>query len=196
MIAPPQEVAARLSGGYWANHFRNRVLLHSLTEVLRDAAAEGIAVMPLKGAALALLYYETPALRPMSDLDLLVRPGDIAAMTGILHRLGYAEIAGAFLLLDERFRDVERGERRFLARKNSCDVLIEFRIEPLDPLVETLSALDPALTAALQSRAALMWTRSRQAIHDGVPFARMSPEDLLLHIASHLITRHRALRLL
>ncbi len=195
-IAPPQEVAARLSGAYWANHFRNRVLLHSLTEVLREAATEGISVMPLKGAALALLYYDAPALRPMSDLDLLVQPGDVAAMTGMLRRLGYVEIPGSFMLLDERFRETEWEERRFVVHRSGCDVLIEFRIEPLDPLVETLSALDPALAAALHDRAALMWARSCPATYEGAPFMRMSPEDLLLHVASHLITRHRYLRLL
>lgn len=193
-IGVPEEITAQLSGAYWANHFRNRALLHLLTEVMQTAATAGIPVMPLKGAALALFYYPTPALRPMSDLDLLVQPGDIAGMTAILHRLGYTEIAGSPSLLDERLRDAHRGERRFIAHKDGWDVLIEFRIEPLDPLVDTLSTLDPVLAAALHERAAWMWTRSQLMIH--TQFTRMSPEDLLLHIASHLTTRHRYFRLL
>lgn len=195
-IAVPPEVSAQVSSAYWANHFRNRILLEELVRVLQNAAAAGIAVMPLKGAALALLYYPTPALRPMSDLDLLVQPGDIVAMADLLHHLGYAEVFGGTVLLDERFYDAQRGERRFVAHKDGCDVLIEFRIEPLDPLIDMLSALDPVLDAALHDRAAWMWARCQDATHARVPFARISPEDLVLHVASHLTTRHRYFRLL
>ncbi len=195
-IAVPPEISLRLSGAYWANHFRNRMLLEELARVLQNAAAAGIAVMPLKGAALALLYYSTPALRPMSDLDLLLQPGDVVAMTALLHRLGYEEVSGAPVLLDERFYDAQQGEHRFVTHKDGCTVLIEFRIEPLDPLIDTLSALDPMLDAALHDRAAWMWTRGQDAMHERVPFARISPEDLLLHVASHLTTRHRYFRLL
>lgn len=195
-IAVPPDISAQLSGAYWANHFRNRIFLEELARVLQNAAAAGIAVMPLKGAALTLCYYPTPALRPMSDLDLLVQPGDVMAMTNLLSRLGYAEVSGAPVLLDERFYDAQRGERRFVAHKDGCDVLIEFRIEPLDPLVDTLSALDPVLDAALHDRAAWMWTRCQDAMHERAPFACISPEDLLLHVASHLTTRHRYFRLL
>ncbi|MDQ2785616.1 MAG: nucleotidyltransferase family protein [Chloroflexota bacterium] len=195
-IAVPPEISAQVSGAYWANHFRNRIFLEELARVFQNAAAAGIAVMPLKGAALALLYYPTPALRPMSDLDLLVRPGDVGAMTGLLHRLGYKEVFGGIVLLDERFFDAQRGERRFVANKDGCDVLIELRIEPLDPLIDMLSALDPVLDAALHDRAAWMWTRGQDATHARAPFARLSPEDLLLHVASHLTTRHRYFRLL
>ena len=122
----------------------------------------------------------------MNDLDLLTQPGDVVAMADLLHRLGYEEVSGAPVLLDERFYDAQRGECRFVAHKDGCDVLIEFRIEPLDPLVDTLSALDPVLDAALHDRAAWMWARGQDATHEQVSFARISPEDLLLHVASHL----------
>ena len=43
------------------------------------AAAEGIDVIPLKGPVLAEAVYPDAALRPFSDLDLLVRPADRSA---------------------------------------------------------------------------------------------------------------------
>jgi hypothetical protein len=38
----------------------------------------------LKGGALGVLYYESPALRPMDDVDLLIKPGDFLKAAEIL----------------------------------------------------------------------------------------------------------------
>jgi hypothetical protein len=45
--------------------------------------------MPLKGSILAATVYEQPGLRPMADLDLLVRPEDFERGATLLGRLGY-----------------------------------------------------------------------------------------------------------
>jgi hypothetical protein len=43
----------------------------------------------LKGLPLALSYYETPALRPMVDVDILIRPGDIETTMRALEAEGW-----------------------------------------------------------------------------------------------------------
>src|SRR4051794_7149722 len=64
-------------------------VLAQLAIALRDAAAPALLV---KGAALALTVYPSPASRPMADIDLLVRRADrhriLAALTaagGVVH---------------------------------------------------------------------------------------------------------------
>jgi putative nucleotidyltransferase-like protein len=72
---------------------RLALLLQDLAEILRACEQEQIAVVPLKGSLLATLYYAEPGLRPMNDLDLLVRPADEQRMLRLLARLRYQPIA-------------------------------------------------------------------------------------------------------
>lgn len=72
---------------------RVTLLLRDLAEILRACAQEQIAVIPLKGSLLATQYYAEPGLRPMNDLDLLVRPADEPRMLSLLARLRYQPIA-------------------------------------------------------------------------------------------------------
>ena len=65
-----------------------------LHAILYAANRAGIAVMPLKGSLLGTLYYPSPALRPMSDLDLLVHPADQAGLVAILRALHYGKLPG------------------------------------------------------------------------------------------------------
>lgn len=62
---------------------RGRRIVERLAEVLSLLSAEGIDVIPLKGAALLLRGEAAPGLRPMGDLDLLIadpaRVSDAAA---------------------------------------------------------------------------------------------------------------------
>lgn len=54
-----------------------------------DARAAGLAIVPLKGAALHALGLYAPGDRPMADIDLLVQPGDAEAATRLMLKLGY-----------------------------------------------------------------------------------------------------------
>jgi hypothetical protein len=53
------------------------------------ARAIGLAMTPLKGAALHALGIYTPGDRPMADIDLLAHADDVDAATGLLHEIGY-----------------------------------------------------------------------------------------------------------
>src|SRR6185436_15287113 len=72
---------------------RVSLLLQDLGEILQACEQEQIEVLPLKGSLLATIYYAEPGLRPMNDLDLLVRPADEQRMLALLARLRYQPIA-------------------------------------------------------------------------------------------------------
>ena len=72
-LAP--ELADRLRDRYRETALRNRVLFASLAEIAAALTGRGVELIPLKGAALAHRVYGNPGLRPMQDLDLLVRAG-------------------------------------------------------------------------------------------------------------------------
>jgi len=79
----------RLAPAYYETLARNTVLLQELERILAAFEKAGIAVIVLKGAALAQTVYEDIGLRPMSDIDLLVRPEDVWRATHLLQRLEY-----------------------------------------------------------------------------------------------------------
>lgn len=85
----PAFVAARLRDHYRATVLRNRMLLGALEEITALCAAKDIEIIPLKGATLARRLYRDPGLRPMQDLDLLVRPEAAAAAGRALRGAGY-----------------------------------------------------------------------------------------------------------
>lgn len=79
----------RLGGIYRYHWVSNHLLiseLHTTLSALREAAVE---VILLKGAALINRYYLDPGIRPMSDLDIMVRPQDLHKTSEMLMRQGW-----------------------------------------------------------------------------------------------------------
>jgi hypothetical protein len=65
------------------------VRTHVLADVAGAMAQAGVPFLVLKGAALARLVYEDPRLRPMRDVDLLVRKADAGRALDVLVRCGF-----------------------------------------------------------------------------------------------------------
>ncbi|MFW2390703.1 MAG: nucleotidyltransferase family protein [Polyangiales bacterium] len=61
-------------------------------DVARKLAPSGISVMPVKGALLQHWLYEDPTERPLSDVDLLVRPDELKRAVKQLESSGYRSI--------------------------------------------------------------------------------------------------------
>lgn len=62
---------------------------YELSKVFEALRSKNIAVMLLKGMALVHTVYESLALRPMNDVDILVKEGDLREIRSSLHDLGY-----------------------------------------------------------------------------------------------------------
>jgi len=69
---------------------REIMLLGAFEEARAAAAAAGLEIVPLKGAALLELGLYQLGERGMSDADVLLRPGDLEAFEKILAGLGYS----------------------------------------------------------------------------------------------------------
>jgi hypothetical protein len=87
-LLPEQQ--AIFSQAYFQSAGRNAVYRTELAKIGGLFAQAGIDCLPLKGAALAGTLYPDPATRPMSDLDLLVRPQHLRRALAILRRAGYS----------------------------------------------------------------------------------------------------------
>jgi Uncharacterised nucleotidyltransferase len=84
------ELEQRLRDFYYANLHRNLVLQNELQRILQGLNDAGVEAIVLKGMALAQVVYRNPAVRPMGDLDLLIRSDDIPKAVEKLSDMGYA----------------------------------------------------------------------------------------------------------
>lgn len=87
--AVPPAVLDRLRACFRASAGRSLRLSGELLNLATLFERAGIQVVPFKGPAVAWSLYESPALREMTDLDLLVRPCDISRAMDLLISAGY-----------------------------------------------------------------------------------------------------------
>ncbi len=133
--------------------------LRKVGDLFGDA---GIPFMPFKGPVVAWSLYETPALREMSDLDLLIRPADLARAVVRLQSNGYRRV---FSCSDPRFF---RYNQEF-PLDGGCMIDLHWGLLP------TYLGLD----------AEGFWHRSRAMEIAGCDFRTFCPDDLLLFLCVH-----------
>lgn len=85
----PKYVTDELRKDYYLNASKNTLIFNELRNILKVLNKAGLRVIVLKGAALAEMAYGNLALRPMSDVDLLVKKEDLFSINEHLKGLGY-----------------------------------------------------------------------------------------------------------
>jgi hypothetical protein len=150
---------------HWA---RNQVRLRRLAPLLRDLRAEGVEMLLLKGAALLAATLPDFSLRPMDDIDLLVRPRQVAAAMRSLAARGYHPVnvhpwtVGA-VLMDE-------GPGYPFANADGDQIDLHWHAMHLD--------CRPQADAGF-------WAEARAAQLFGTAVRVPRPADLLLQICAH-----------
>jgi hypothetical protein len=168
------------------NRTRVAILQDELAAILAAAHQAGVSVMPLKGALLSTHYYAEPELRPLGDLDLLIRPEGLAAMVSVLQRLGYQ--APVKRSIAER-----RYQNHFLFVNTKTPTVVSYSGEhPDNPRsVELHTGLRRGLWGKFGAYdiTELMWRESTQGQLLGEPAILPTPGALLCHVAIHAL-RH------
>jgi len=172
----PGAPASRMRDACRASAAKNLLLFADLGKILRATQAAGIPVIPLKGAFLAEAVYGDIALRPMADLDLLVKPADLPRAVQALRDLGYDS--------DQPFDPVaqQAGFQDMPPMRRPGGAMVELHWTLVTPLCGARIA-DEELQG--------IWERSVPATIAGVPSRALSPEDLLLHLCMHVSVHHR-----
>jgi hypothetical protein len=169
----PGPVQVQLRDTYRATGIRNTRLFAQLNGVLRAFREAGIDVVALKGAHLAELVYEEVALRPMGDVDLLVRASDLRRATELLRSLGYASGEG-----ERQHQDPIDENLHLKPMRKPGGLLIELHYAIAIP--ERMK--DPDVEG--------IWSRVEPARIGGAEAFVLSPEDLLLHLCIHASLHH------
>lgn len=156
---------------------RREARIRELLARLQGAAvAAGLPLLGLKGASLLRLDVYAPGERPMSDVDLLARPGDLDAADRLVTALGYR--AGAAKRRHIAYEPLQQRADRAFGEHEDDPIKIELHQAVSEPLPLHEIAITAGLLAAdagpglnaYPSQAALM-------------------RHLLLHTAGNLCSR-------
>lgn len=160
----PPAVAATLRAASMHGAIRNLQRQAALRELAAAVAPHQVVLVALKGMHLASLVYDSPALRPMVDIDVLVDAQDLDVVTAAARALGYVPFTDDL-------------------STHHAPALIRGRMT-----IELHHHIDPRLDAAPVPMAS---ARERLAMWPLAPNLRVfCPEDLLVHTALHAIDAH------
>lgn len=172
--AIPAEVLASLQAAYHTNAVKNLRLQSELAIVVAALHDGEIPVIALKGAHLALAVYGQPALRTMTDLDLLVPTRDLEAAAALLEAQGYRPLHPYKLGVD--FKKIHLHLPRFVKPQATS---IELHWNIASPAMA--HCIDPVE----------LWERAVPLHLAGVDALGLCAEDLLLHLCYHTSYSHR-----
>lgn len=86
----PRAILGAFERDYYENCARNTLICEEAGKILDAFNQENIKTILLKGVFLAESIYKNLALRPMTDIDILIRKADLGKANEVLKRSGYS----------------------------------------------------------------------------------------------------------
>ena len=165
----PVEVSERWKAFAAHNALRNLRTVADLHELLAVLHRGGIEAVPYTGPALAALLYGNLSLREYVDLDVLVRPADVARASDLLAAAGFVP---HFALPPARLRaHVRLSYVQLFERPGHAAVELHWNVTP------RFFSLPVDVEA--------LWPRLRPLSLGGRPVLAPAADDLLLLLAAH-----------
>lgn len=167
----PSLVMKKLEAIYYGNARRNLRMLNELTMLFHSFKDAGIETMLIKGLAISEILHKNISLRPISDIDLLIKEDDFKRLRKLLQKHGYTSTPSLPDL--NGFEGVQYAhcfDQIKFSKKDQTHLDIHFRL---------LNMGYP------RSDDRQVWKRAMQVkIADFEAFVP-SPEDMLLHLCYH-----------
>lgn len=173
----PVDIYEQLKRDYYLNALKNTLIFTVLGKFLESLKKVGLQVIVLKGGALAETIYGNMAVRPMSDIDLLIKKEDLLSVDKQLNMLGYRpsdisvndiDFSSAYLTtLDYRS-----------SSKNSISFHIHWHF---------INSSVPNESYIQNVKIERIWQDAEKAcIANGETFV-MAPHHLLIHLSEHAL---------
>lgn len=181
-LSLPPRADGKLLATRRASAVRQQAIESQLTEILDACARESIEPIVLKGAYLAACVYPERGLRPMNDIDILVRSEQLKTVETLLRHLGYigyykdAALGARVIKHTSAFRK-PRGDGATPNPYLSAER--ERTVEPHVSLEESWYGLRADITPGV-------WERSVPIDVNGHTARALCATDLMLHLSIHL----------
>lgn len=164
----PSDIFSRLGAIYQAIWARNTVLTEQWSEVVRLLSETGVASITHKGMILIHVVYPEIGLRPMADIDLLIRPADLPIVTRTLQAV--------------RFRTPDAAMQAEEAFRGYLHLIRDGVVLDLHQELAHYTRFEGIIRVDHDG----LWTRAVPLAVGPAEGLTLSPEDMLLHLALHL----------
>ncbi|MEA3338215.1 MAG: nucleotidyltransferase family protein [Chloroflexota bacterium] len=172
----PRRVGTMLEACYQNAAIRNTLYSVELGQVLDGLSCRGLPVIVLKGAALGDTLYQNKALRPISDIDLLLRKPDISAVLDHLGTDGYR-------------RDVSE-PRDGMALDYESELVVQ-KPGPIDLTVDLHWHLVDSPYYQRRMPLDWFWSTAEEARIGGTEALVLGLEANLLYLSAHHVLHHQ-----
>jgi hypothetical protein len=152
-----------LKGVYRRVWIETSQIFHRAAPVIQAVREAGVDLLLLKGAPIAIAYYQNPSLRAMSDIDLCIRRSQLESADRVLAERGWKPCAPL----------------RSMARHRHG---LEYRHEELGSIDLHWHVLKEVPDEAVDER---FWANSEPLDFLGIPVRQLHPRDALLHTLVH-----------
>lgn len=122
-IKIPQCLKQKWEKAYFGNFLRNEAYFDVLRTLIRECEKERLPIIVLKGPALIGRIYRDPALRTLSDLDILCTPKDLHRIAAIARGMGYTIMAEG---------DDPAAPHHVAMHNTASETLLEFHYKPYE----------------------------------------------------------------
>lgn len=168
----PKKFFEELEKDYYQTLTRNILIWEEIKSILKSLEEKKIEVMLLKGIALGVTIYPSLGLRPMADVDILIKDKDIFKVNETLNRLGY--FSGINL------QDIELGKTEYLTTlcypgKNLSLHLHWHLVNSTIPNFSYISKINMER----------IWQKARLIEIFGIKALILSPEYLIIYLCEH-----------
>ncbi len=173
----PSALSGKLQSAYLGYAARITGLYYDLEQVGNVFDREGIEWIVLKGAHLAGTVYENPAQRIMCDIDLLVKKRDVERAGNLLVSKGFG--TPDFVTPGEEHCDISPSHhvKPLLNKRRTC-IELHFALAK----TATKAPIPPDCDTLFEHAEWMQLNNTRARV--------LCPEDLLIHLALHLV-KHR-----
>lgn len=168
----PSEVMKNLEKMYYSNLARNMLLYDELSKILTAFQKAGIDTIVLKGAFLAEEIYKNIGLRPMNDIDLLIKEEDLQKAKKELTELKYSAASIPQTKLHEQFQTIWKEELPFIHQDKKIVIEIHWDIEPRRNHYKV--------------NINKFWNNAKSVKIAGIETLTFAPEEILQHLCLHV----------
>lgn len=170
----PESTVEKMQCYCYTSLARNMLLQHELSGIISLLNKQSIAVIVLKGSAFLGTVYEDIALRPMSDLDILVHQEDLFRAEAIAFQKGYTSVRDYMVIeQEEKLRHLPN------LVHNEKQIMLEIH--------KHITDIDGPYKIRLDD----IWSRSCPIVIQGAPALTLSTEDHLIHLATNFLLDRR-----
>ncbi len=151
----------------------NIYLWEKTKPILKSLEEKGIEILLLKGIALGSTIYPSLGIRPMSDVDILIKDKDTFTFDDILNSLGYVAI-------DMNPQDIELGKMDYLTSFCYGDKTYSFHVHR-----HLVNSTLPTFSYISKIDMDRIWQKARPIDTQGIKALILSPEHQIIYLCEH-----------